>query len=81
MSLIRSGHTVKMVREALCFAQTAVNHVYSADNKQKGMYSDILQDMIDDCDRQRPLGRDGKHGNLHTDNCGCDDRGPDWDVG
>jgi hypothetical protein len=33
---------------------------------------DVLISMID---RHRPLASDGKHGNLHTATCGCDDEG------
>ncbi len=32
---------------------------------------DVLIAMID---KHRPLGDDGKHGDLHTDTCGCLDR-------
>jgi hypothetical protein len=30
-----------------------------------------LQVLIDECDRMRPLGPDGKHGDRHTVECGC----------
>lgn len=53
----------KMIREALCVAQaSAGNHA----NK-------VLSALIDECDRHRPLGPDGKHGQRHTTTCGCDD--------
>lgn len=32
---------------------------------------DVLINMID---RHRPLGSNGKHGDLHTDTCGCVDK-------
>lgn len=76
MSLIRSNHSLKMVREALYYAEATMLQTV-----QGQRYREIVQDLVEDIDRQRPLGRNGKHGNLHTDNCGCADRGADWDVG
>lgn len=70
MSMIRSSHTLKMVREALCYAEATMLQTV-----QGQKYLEIVQDLVEDIDRQRPLGRDGKHGNLHTDNCGCSDDG------
>ena len=32
-----------------------------------------VADLIRLCDRLRPLGSDGKHGDRHTPYCGCDD--------
>lgn len=32
---------------------------------------DVLVAMID---KHRPLGNDGRHGYLHTDTCGCEDK-------
>lgn len=59
----------KMAREMLCRAQNALIHY-------KGGFSESeiarLGKMIDQIDVLRPLGPDGKHGNRHTDNCGCD---------
>ena len=65
---IESKHSLKMVREAICVATTALNQV--------GLMhaADVLSDLIPDIDRQRPLGRDGKHGNLHTPWCQCPDK-------
>jgi len=60
----------KMLRETLCVAQAVISknpydlRVYEHINR--------LQRMIDECDRKRPLGYDGKHGDLHTEECGCD---------
>lgn len=39
---------------------------------------DALQQLVDEIDRHRPLGPDGKHGNRHTAYCGCEEK-PDWD--
>lgn len=32
-----------------------------------------LNKLINEIDRHRPLGSDGKHGNNHTPSCGCED--------
>lgn len=52
----------KMLRETLCLAQSVIT---------SKMHLDRIQQLIDECDRHRPLGIDGKHGNLHTPTCGC----------
>lgn len=36
-------------------------------------YIRILQELTDKIDILRPLGSDGKHGDLHTEFCGCVD--------
>lgn len=54
----------KMLRETLCLAQSALH----------GAHVERLQQLIDECDRHRPLGPDGKHGHRHTDTCGCEDK-------
>lgn len=60
--------TLKMLRETLCVAQTALCQLpYDHDT-----HSERLGRIIDEIDRQRPLGPDGKHGDLHTATCGCD---------
>jgi hypothetical protein len=61
--------SVKMMRETFCFAQFAVNQIGGARSKE---HSERLQRIINTCDELRPLGPDGKHGYLHTPNCGCD---------
>jgi hypothetical protein len=60
----------KMLRETLCIAQTYVGLSTRSDARA---HVECLQRLIDECDRHRPLGRNGKHGNLHTSTCGCDD--------
>lgn len=61
----------KMLRETLCVAQTEVgNSPWNEDRKLEHL--DRLQRLIDACDQHRPLGPDGKHGDLHTPTCGCD---------
>jgi len=59
--------TLKMLRETLCVAQTAIGE--ALDNPK---HIERIQRLIDEIDRQRPLGPDGKHGNLHTPFCGCE---------
>jgi hypothetical protein len=62
--------SVKMLRETLCVAQGAVA-AYSGSGRADE-HSARLQRLIDDCDRQRPLGPDGKHRDRHTLTCGCE---------
>ena len=57
----------KGLREALC--QQQVLAPYTRDRE-------LMQELVDRLDLHRPLGSDGKHSNLHTPTCGCDDRGP-----
>ena len=72
----RKGHAYtvpdgpKMLRETLCFAQGWLNR-YCSDTDRRQEHSNRLQRLIAECDRKRPLGRDGKHGDLHTPECGC----------
>lgn len=63
---------LKTVREALCVAQAAIGNF---PNRPTNWPQHIphLQRLIDDIDRQRPIGSNGKHGNLHTPNCQCED--------
>lgn len=58
----------KMLRETLCAAQAAV-----ADRRGSRAAHHVAQlgRLIDECDRLRPLGPDGKHGDRHTRHCGC----------
>lgn len=56
--------TLKMIRETLCTAQAFATE--SLGHRAR------LQRMIDEIDRQRPLGPDGKHGDRHTPTCGCE---------
>lgn len=56
---------LKSTREALCAAQAWMTPIES----------DRLAWLIEEIDRHRPLGPDGKHGNLHTATCGCKDVG------
>lgn len=61
----------KMLRETLCVAQTRIINSGLDDGRLEHHVA-RLQLLIAECDRHRPLGPDGKHGNLHTETCGCD---------
>lgn len=64
--------SVKMLREALCSAQSALNlHPRSTRTPYE---VDQISEVIRELDKLRPLGVDGKHGNLHTEDCGCLDK-------
>lgn len=65
----------KMLRETLCVAQT---YVGLSDDSRKGEHIARLQRLIDECDRHRPLGRNGKHGRRQrcTATCGCEELRP-----
>ncbi|MDQ0376542.1 hypothetical protein [Amycolatopsis thermophila] len=78
-TVIQSAHpadTLKMIRETLCVAQAALTHGARAAGQRAAEHSARLGRLIDDIDRQRPLGPDGKHGNRHTGTCGCEDVEP-----
>jgi hypothetical protein len=62
----------KLVRETLCAAQASILHS-TMTREQKQRHQAMLQRMINQCDVMRPLGSNGKHGDLHTDRCGCDE--------
>jgi hypothetical protein len=69
MSTITASDSLKMIRETLCVSQSWLG--YAGDTRTPE-HIERLQRLIDDIDRQRPLGPDGKHGDLHTANCGCE---------
>lgn len=54
--------SLKMLRETLCSVQRTAG----------ALHRDRIGRIINEIDRQRPLGPDGKHGNRHTPTCGCD---------
>ena len=62
---------LKMLREDLCRLQNLTNSS-KITNYQK--ISERLQHLINEIDKHRPLGSDGKHNNLHTPTCGCEDK-------
>src|SRR5690606_25377596 len=61
----------KMIREALCVAEGATLRNVGKQNLHGAR--EVLGALIQECDRHRPLGPDGKHGDRHTATCGCDD--------
>jgi len=62
-------HGPKMVQEAMSMAENLIL-LYRPDQTH---YAQIISDLIKECQRKRPTGPNGKHGKLHTDECGCDD--------
>jgi hypothetical protein len=67
----------KMLKEALCLAQGLVA---GSEREEHKSYLPIIQHLIDECDRKRPLYPNGKHGDLHTSECGCEDEEREnWD--
>lgn len=58
---------VKGLREDLCVVQSALAHYGDQFSRR-----DRIQKIIDQLDIMRPLGPDGKHGDRHTLNCGCE---------
>jgi DNA-binding CsgD family transcriptional regulator len=69
MSTLHSTDSVKSLRETFCVAQT---HLAGLPNAEQ--HVQVLQRLADDCDRQRPIGPDGVHGDRHTATCGCEDK-------
>jgi len=65
---------LKSLRESLCMAQNAVAHYSSVQQENKLGHMKRIQAILDRIDEHRPLGSNGKHGNLHTDICGCEDK-------
>src|SRR4051812_19663995 len=61
---------LKMAREALNAAQIALLHT---DTNLAPGQALVLQRMVNEIEKLRPTGTDGKHGNLHTPWCECED--------
>lgn len=66
---------IKGLRETLCEAQSQILG-WMPENFR--VHVKRLQDLLDECDRHRPLGPDGRHGDLHTATCGCEDKNEYW---
>lgn len=66
----------KMLRESLCVAQAGLRALererpgYSAGGTVSTHLA-RLELLIDEIDRMRPTGPDGKHDDRHTPTCGC----------
>lgn len=65
----------KMLKETLSVAQAGIAQLIRQGQKQAGDtmqgHMDRLGRLIDECDRHRPIGNDGKHNDRHTPTCGC----------
>ena len=70
-SVLHSSHSIKTLGEALSYAETTILTFY-ADTTQGAHYASVIAELLRDVERQRPVGRDGKHGDRHTDSCGCE---------
>lgn len=81
MVLFEYHGDLKMLRETLCRAQNAIANQAFGNKEQKERDSQRLQVLINEVDHHRPLGINGEHGNLHTETCGCEDKGPEWTWG
>jgi hypothetical protein len=73
MPEIHFERTLKSVRESLCVAQTAIGWADHMAESTRRAHIDKIGELIADIDRQRPLASNGKHDNLHTRTCGCED--------
>lgn len=69
-STLRVPDSIKMLRETFSVAQNRINNS-PFDEARKREHSDRLQRLIEECERQRPTGPDGKHNDRHTATCGC----------
>lgn len=69
--IIEVSDSPKSLRETLCIAQTRIGNSGLDKHRQERDIS-ALGRLIAECDRHRPLGPDGKHGDLHTLTCGCE---------
>lgn len=75
-ALFQLADSLKMLRESLCVAQTAIGNSEVGGSRTRE-HIDRLGRLINEIDRQRPLASNGKHGTLHTATCGCEDK-HDW---
>ena len=70
MTSYRVSDGPKMLRETLCVAQSRIASS-PLDEGRKAEHLARLERLIAECDRHRPLGPDGTHGDRHTATCGC----------
>lgn len=77
-----SADTPKAVREALCAAQAGLHHRARSgiDVDATAAWLDQIGTLIAAVDTHRPLAADGKHGELHTDTCGCAGHRAAWSI-
>lgn len=62
----------KAAREKFSTLQSLVNR--QGGGNLEPIMNTFLQNLIDQLEQHRPTGSDGKHGNLHTTTCGCEDK-------
>lgn len=74
ISFLVDDAAIESLRETLSRAQANIAGGAYYDKKNRDDYISRLQGLIDECDRHRPLGPDGKH-IEHTETCGCEDKG------
>lgn len=74
--LVIPSAELKMLRETLNRAQGAIGAIAAEKWSIPEDDADLarIDALIAEIDRHRPLGPDGKHGELHTPTCGCEDR-------
>lgn len=70
--IVLSVDGLKMLRETLCRAQSALGSFLLVEELSY-VPEDIkrIQGVIDQIDAMRPLGSNGRHGDLHTPDCEC----------
>ena len=73
MTTLTTPDSPKALREVLCVAVDAVARSGAVLPAQVNTVERVLTTLIRDCDRHRPLGPDGTHGDRHTLTCGCED--------
>lgn len=61
----------KMLGETLAVSQAAIGLRHTWSEAMRKSHIDRLQRLIDECERKRPTAVGGKHGDLHTPECGC----------
>ena len=65
-ALIVDSADMKMLGETLRIAQSRCHR--SPHDRAR------IQVLLNEVNRHRPVGSDGKHGDRHTRTCGCEDR-------
>jgi hypothetical protein len=77
-----STPTPKSAYEALCAAQSALN-----EHARRGMdvgrvphWVATIGVLLRQIETVRPLANNGKHGELHTDSCGCEGHTGPWSI-
>lgn len=68
--------TPKSLRETLCLSQAALIHASTGDVWNH--HVNTVQKLINEIDKLRPVGNDGKHDDRHTPWCGCEGNTGPW---